>query len=48
MGAMWRRMRRKTFAPARPAVFPEQVGLLLVTVLAIALGIAAVVYVLSG
>jgi hypothetical protein len=33
-------------APSRPAVFAEQVGLLLVTVLAIALGVAAVAFIL--
>jgi hypothetical protein len=45
---MWRRLRRKTFAPRRPAVFPEQWGLVLVTALAVAGGIAAVVWALSG
>lgn len=44
---MWRRLRRRTFAPSRPAVFPEQIGLLLVTLLAIALGVAAVVWILT-
>jgi hypothetical protein len=45
---MWRRLRRRTFAPARPAVFPEQWGLVLVTALAIAGGLAAVAYALWG
>jgi hypothetical protein len=27
---MWRRFRRRSFAPRRPAVFPEQWGLVLV------------------
>ena len=36
---MWRRLRRKTFAPRRPAVFPEQWGLVLVTLAAVAGGI---------
>lgn len=40
---MWRRFRRRTFAPTRPAVFPEQIGLLMVTLGVIALGIAALV-----
>jgi hypothetical protein len=44
---MWRRHRRKTFAPRRPAIFPEQWGLVLVTALAIALGIVCVVLVLT-
>jgi hypothetical protein len=36
---LWRRLRRRTFAPRRPIVFPEQWGLLLVTLLAVALGL---------
>ena len=36
---LWRRLRRKTLAPRRPLVFPEQWGLVLVTVLALGLGI---------
>ncbi len=40
---MWRRLRRKTMAPNRPVVWPEQWGLVLVTVLALVGGIAAVV-----
>jgi hypothetical protein len=36
---LWRRLRRKTFAPRRPVVFPEQWGLVLVTLLAVALGL---------
>jgi hypothetical protein len=40
---MWRRFRRRTFAPRRPAVFPEQIGLVMVTALAIAGGVAAIV-----
>jgi hypothetical protein len=44
---MWRRLRRRTFAPSRPAVFAEQVGLLLVTLLVIALGIAMVVLIFA-
>jgi hypothetical protein len=45
---MWRRLRRRTFAPRRPAVFPEQWGLVLLTFLAVAGGIAAVVWALSA
>jgi hypothetical protein len=45
---LWRRLRRRTFAPRRPAVFPEQWGLLLVTVLAVALGLAFAARVLLG
>jgi hypothetical protein len=43
---MWKRYRSKSFAPRRPAVFPEQWGLILVTALVIALGVLAVVGVL--
>jgi hypothetical protein len=46
---MWRRLRRRTFGGAgRPAVFPEQWALVIVTALAIAGGVAVVVWVLSG
>ncbi len=43
---MWRRFRRRSFAPRRPAVFPEQWGLVMVTLLAIAGGVALVVVLL--
>jgi hypothetical protein len=43
---MWKRVRRRTFAPRRPAVSPEQWGLVLVTALVIAGGVALVVYLL--
>jgi hypothetical protein len=43
---MWRRLRRRTFAPRRPAVLPEQWGLILVTALAIAGGAVAVLVLL--
>jgi hypothetical protein len=36
---MWKRLRRRTFAPSRPAVFPDQIGLVVFTVLAMAVGI---------
>ena len=35
---MWRRLRRRSFAPSRPAVYPDQVGLLVFTVIALAVG----------
>jgi hypothetical protein len=35
---MWRRLRRRTFAPSRPAVYPDQLGLLILTVIAVAAG----------
>jgi hypothetical protein len=40
---MWRRLRRRTMAPSRPAVYPDQVGLVVFTVLALAIGIYAAV-----
>jgi hypothetical protein len=43
---MWKRLRRRTFAPSRPAVYPEQVGLLLLSLVVIAAGIWAFVKVL--
>jgi len=43
---MWKRVRRRTLAPRRPAVFPEQWGLVLVTVLVLGGGVALVVYLL--
>jgi hypothetical protein len=45
---MWRRLRRRTFAPRRPAIFPEQWGLALVTAMAILGGLAAVIWILVG
>ena len=45
---MWRRFRRRSFAPRRPAVFPEQWPLVVFTLLVLALGIAGVVYVLTA
>jgi hypothetical protein len=35
---MWRRLRRRTFAPSRPAVYPDQIGLLVLTLIALAAG----------
>ena len=43
---MWRRLRRKTFAPRRPVLYPDQAGLLILTFVAIAGGIAAVIVIL--
>ena len=40
---MWKRLRRRSLAPGRPAVYMEQVGLLVVTLAAIAGGIYVVV-----
>ena len=43
---MWRRFRRRTFAPRRPALFPDQYALAIFTAAVVAGGIAAVVLVL--
>ena len=40
---MWSRLRRRSFAPGRPAVYMEQIGLLVVTLVALAIGIYVVV-----
>lgn len=45
---MWRHLRRRTMAPGRPAVYPEQVGLLLLSVAAIGGGVYAVARALLG
>jgi hypothetical protein len=45
---MWKRVRRRSLAPRRPAVFPEQWGLVMVTALAVAVGVALVVVLLAG
>jgi hypothetical protein len=35
---MWRRLRRRTFAPSRPALYPDQIGLLAFTLIAMGVG----------
>jgi len=40
---MWKRLRRRTFAPSRPAVYADQIGLLAVTLVAMAAGTYVVV-----
>ena len=45
---MWRRLRRRTMAPSRPAIYPEQLGLVLISVAVIAVGVFVVVRVLAG
>ena len=40
---MWRRLRRRTMAPTRPVLFPDQVGLAFFTLLAFAVGVYVVV-----
>jgi hypothetical protein len=45
---MWRRFRRRTFAPRRPLIFPEQIGIVMVTALFILGGAAVVVWALTS
>jgi hypothetical protein len=45
---MWRRLRRRTFAPSRSALLPEQWGLALVTLAAVAGGVAIVARLLGA
>jgi hypothetical protein len=40
---MWRRFRRRTLAPGRPALYPDQIGLFVFTLLALGVGIYAAV-----
>ena len=35
---MWKRFRRKSMAPRRPAVFPEQIGLVIFILVALGVG----------
>jgi hypothetical protein len=36
---MWKRLRRRTFAPSRPALHADQIGLFLIVVVALGVGI---------
>jgi len=45
---MWRRLRRRTMAPSRPAMYPDQLGLVLLTIAAVVLGAVVIVRVLGG
>jgi hypothetical protein len=45
---MWRRLRRRSLAPSRPAIYPDQLGLVLLTLAALGGGIYLVVRVLAG
>jgi hypothetical protein len=37
----WKRLRRRTMAPSRPLLYPDQIGLALFTLIALAAGIYA-------
>ena len=39
---MWKRFRRRSLAPSRPALYPDQVGLAVFTVAALGAGIYVV------
>jgi hypothetical protein len=39
---MWKRLRRRSFAPGRPVLYPDQIGLAVFTVAALAGGIYVV------
>jgi hypothetical protein len=45
---MWRRLRRRTMAPGRPAMYPEQLGLVLLSLAAIAAGVYLFVRLLTA
>lgn len=45
---MWRRLRRRSFAPRRPLMFAEQLGIVMLSAFAIAGGIVAVVLLLGA
>ena len=45
---MWRRLRRRTMAPRRPVLYPEQVGLALLTLAVVILGVYVVVRAFLG
>ena len=36
---MWKRLRRRTLAPGRTAIYPEQLGLVLISIIVIVAGI---------
>ena len=37
--SMWRRLRRRTMAPSRPAIYPDQLGLVLICFGVIGVGV---------
>ena len=45
---MWRRLRRRTLAPRRPVLFPDQYALTIVTVLVLIGSIALVLWAFFG
>jgi hypothetical protein len=45
---MWRRLRRRSFAPSRPALYPDQFGLALLSLAVIVGGIYVAVRAIFG
>ncbi len=45
---MWRRLRRRTMAPRRPALFPDQYALALVTAIVLIASVALVLWAVFG
>lgn len=45
---MWRRLRRRSMAPSRPIIYPEQLGLVLLTVAIVIGGIYVAVRTFLG
>ena len=45
---MWKRLRRRTMAPSRPFLYPEQVGLAVLSLLALVAAVYVVVRVVIG
>jgi hypothetical protein len=45
---MWRRLRRRTMAPSRPLMYPEQLGLVLITLVLVAFGVYVFVRTLTS
>ena len=45
---MWRRFRRRSMAPRRPALYSDQIGLAILSAVAIGLGVYVVVRALVG
>jgi hypothetical protein len=45
---LWRRLRRRTMAPSRPAIYPDQLGLVLITIFVIAVGVYVVFRTFTG
>ena len=45
---MWRRLRRRTMAPSRPAMYPDQLGLVLITIFLIGVGVWVAVRTFTG